>query len=410
MRGALARLLLAQAVGQLCLVVAVVVLARLLPPAEMGLFQVGAAISVVLQPAATLCLEFRIPVARSPVEAAGFRRAGLVALSVVAGLVLGIAATAGLLGSSAVATVSLSAAILLLAYAGTVLDNAVLIYRERSSALAVRNLLGGLLGAALQVGGALLTGSAVVIALGVLAGRLLAIALTWTPVSAPHPGGSSLSLRGSLLSVGSQSIWVLSMQTLTLLTTPLFGVVAAGYVGVAQRVAGAPTSLLGQALGQVSQSLLAPHVREPHGGLRRTMLRQMAVLGSVSSLLAVALIVLAPRGAAWALGENYATVGVVAAILAVPFALQITVAPLAPFLIMVDRQAVLFRLQVVRAGVALSTVVGTALFTGDFLLTCLAYAVGESACYAACLAGVLREASRHDAAATNTGRMSSRSW
>jgi O-antigen/teichoic acid export membrane protein len=395
-RGALARLLLAQAVGQLCLVVAVVVLARLLAPSEMGLFQVGAAISVVLQPAATLCHEFRIPVARSNAEVAGLRRAGLVTLAVVAGLVLGVAVAAELLGSTAVATVSLTAAILLVAYAGTVLDNAVLIHHERRSALAVRNLLGGLLGAAFQVGGALLTGSAVVIASGVLVGRLLAIALTWTPVTTPHRGGAALSLRGSLLSVGSQSIWVLSMQTLTLLTAPFFGVVAAGYVGVAQRVAGAPTSLLGQALGQVSQSLLAPHVREPHGALRRTMLRQMAVLGSISSLLAVALIVLAPRGAAWVLGENYATVGVVAAILAVPFALQITAAPLAPFLIMIDRQAVLFRLQVIRAGVALSTVVGTALLSGNFLLTCLAYAVGESACYAACLVAVLREASRQD--------------
>jgi hypothetical protein len=57
---------------------------------------------------------------------------------------------------------------------------------------------------------------------------------------------------------------------------------------------------------------------------------------------------------------------------------------------------VLFRLQVIRAGVALSTVVGTALLSGNFLLTCLAYAVGESACYAACLVAVLREASRQD--------------
>ena len=127
----------------------------------------------------------------------------------------------------------------------------------------------------------------------------------------------------------------------------------------------------------------------------------MAVLGSLSSLLAAALIVLAPRGAVLLLGEEYATVGTVAAILAVPFALQITAAPLAPFLIMVGRQAVLFRLQVVRAGVALSAVAGTALLTGDFLLTCLAYAVGESACYAACLVAVLREATRHD---TQTAR------
>ena len=45
---------------------------------------------------------------------------------------------------------SLSAAILLIAYGGTVLDNAS--YPGRAPrALAVRNLLGGLLGAALQV-------------------------------------------------------------------------------------------------------------------------------------------------------------------------------------------------------------------------------------------------------------------
>jgi O-antigen/teichoic acid export membrane protein len=172
-------------------------------------------------------------------------------------------------------------------------------------------------------------------------------------------------------------------------------------VGLAQRVAGAPTGLVGQALAQVSQSLMAPHIREPSGSLRRLMLRQIAVLGALAAALATALIVLAPRGAGWLLGEQYAAVGTVIAILAVPYALQITAAPLTPFLIMADRQAVLFRLQVVRAGIALTAVVGTALLTGDFILTCLAYAAGESACYVACLAAVLREGARRDALTTH---------
>lgn len=399
MRGPLALVLLGQVVGQLCLVVAIPVLTRMIAPAEMGLFQVAAAIAVVLQPAATLCQEFRIPVARSSGEVASMRRAGLVALGSVAGLLVVLAGAASVLGLGGVATVALVAAILLLAYAGTVLDNAVLIRGEHLGALATRNLLSGLLGGALQIGGALLTGSALVLGLGVLAARLLAIAVTRTPVPGPHPGTGSVPVRGTLLAVGSQSIWVLSMQSLTLLTTPFFGVVAAGYVGVAQRVAGAPTGLVGQALAQVSQSLLAPHVREPRGDLRRTMLRQVTVLGTLAAALAGALIVLAPRGAPWLLGEQYAVVGTVIAILAVPFALQITVAPLTPFLLMVGRQAVLFRLQVIRVGVALSAVVGTALLSGDFLLTCLVYAVGESACYAACLVAVLREAARHDSPA-----------
>ena len=186
------------------------------------------------------------------------------ALAVVAVLVLGVAAVAGLLGSSAVATVSLSAAILLLAYGGRVLDNAVLIQGRRRSALAVRNLLGGLLVATLQVGGALLTGSAVVIALGVLVGRLLAIALTWTPVSATALGRSSLSLRGSLLSVGSQSIWVLSMQTPDAAhDTALLG----GGRGVRRRrtTRGRCADQLARAGAGpgVAEAPLAPHVREP---------------------------------------------------------------------------------------------------------------------------------------------------
>jgi O-antigen/teichoic acid export membrane protein len=146
---------------------------------------------------------------------------------------------------------------------------------------------------------------------------------------------------------------------------------------------------------------MAPHIREPSGSLRRVMLRQVAVLGALAAALATALIVLAPRGAGWLLGEQYAPVGTVIAILAVPYALQITAAPLTPFLIMADRQAVLFRLQIVRAGIALAAVVGTASLTGDFTLTCLAYAAGESACYVACLAAVLREGARRDALTTH---------
>jgi len=399
-RGPLGRLLLGQVAGQLCLVVAIPVLTRVLVPVEMGLFQVAAAIAVVLQPAATLCQEFRIPVVTTVEEAAALRRTGLVALGVASGIALAVAAAAAVIGAGSVATVSLTTALLLLAYAGLVLDNAVLIRHERLGALAARNLLSGLLGAALQVGGALLTGSAVVLGAGVLVGRLIAIGVTRTPIPAPPGGAAAVPVRGTLLAVGSQSIWVFSMQTLTLLTTPFFGVVSAGYVGLAQRVAGAPTGLIGQALAQVSQSMLAPHVRESRGGSRRVLLRQVAALGSMASLLAVGLIVLAPWGAPLLLGEQYAAVGTVIAILAIPFALQITVAPLTPFLLMVDKQGVLFRLQLARVAIALTAVIGTATLTGDFVLTCLAYAVGESACYLACLLVVLHEGSRHDAAAT----------
>ena len=85
---------------------------------------------------------------------AALRRAGLVTLSAVAGLLLGVAATAGLLQGTALATVALTAAILLVAYAGTVLDKAGLIQRERRSALAVRNLSAGCWGRRCRSGGA----------------------------------------------------------------------------------------------------------------------------------------------------------------------------------------------------------------------------------------------------------------
>jgi O-antigen/teichoic acid export membrane protein len=402
-RPALVRLLLGQVTGQLCLVAAVPVLTRLVSPAEMGLFQVAAAVAVVLQPAATLCHEFRIPVADSPGAVAGLRRSGLRVLVAVVVLCVAVAPAAGLLGATDPATVALTTGLLLLAYGGTVLDNAVLIRQERRGALAVRNLLSGVLGAGLQIAAGAVLGSAVALGVAVLVGRLVAIALTRAPV--PHGDASvpDRPARDTLLAVGAQSIWVLSMQTLTLLTTPFFGVVAAGYVGLAQRIAGAPTALVGQALAQVAQSLLAPHVRAPDGQLRRTVLRQMAVLGGAASAVAAVLIVLAPRWAGTLLGEEYALVGTVTAILAVPFALQITTAPLTPLLIMVDREALLFRLQVARALVALGAVVGGAAVTGDFLATCVLYAVGETVSYAACLVVVLREAARRDTAVRCTG-------
>ncbi|WP_328305232.1 lipopolysaccharide biosynthesis protein [Actinomycetospora sp. NBC_00405] len=398
MRSALVRLLLGQVTGQLCLVAAVPVLTRLVDPAEMGLFQIAAAVAVVLQPAATLCHEFRIPVADTRGQVAGLRRVGLAALGAVAGLGVVVAGGAALLGAADPAVVALTTGLLLLAYGGTVLDNAVLIREERRSALAVRNLLSGVLGAGLQVAAGVLVGSAVALGTAVLVGRLVAIAVTRSPGAGSAPGGVALSPRDTLVTVGAQSIWVLSMQTMTLLTAPFFGVAAAGYVGLAQRIAGAPTALVGQALGQVAQSLLAPHVRAPRGELRRAVLRQLAVLGGGASMVAVVLIVAAPRWAGTVLGAEYAAVGTVTAVLAVPFALQITTAPLVPLLIMIGRQGVLFRLQVVRAVVALAAVTGGALVTGDFVTTCLLYAISETACYGGCLVAVLREAGRVDAA------------
>lgn len=398
MKQGLARLLLGQVVGQLCLVVAVPLLTRLMAPTELGLFQVASAVSVVLQPAATLCHEFRIPVATSESEVAALRRVGLAVLGGTTALCGAVGLGAVLAGAGTVAATSFTIALLLLAYAGTVLDNAVLIHGDRRSALAVRNLLAGVLGAGLQIAAAMLVGSAVALGAAVLVGRLVAIAATRRSMPTGTRGSAVLSVRTSLTAVGAQSVWVLSMQTLTLLATPFFGVVAAGYVGLAQRIAGAPTALIGQALGQVAQSLLAPHVRAPDGGLRRAVLRQTVALGGVAGVIALSLILLAPSWAGTLLGEQYAAVGTVTAVLAVPFALQITTGPLVPLLIMLDRQATLLRLQIVRAGAAVLAVVGGALLTGDFVATCVAYAVAETACYAACLVAILREATRWDVA------------
>ncbi|MCD2193643.1 oligosaccharide flippase family protein [Actinomycetospora endophytica] len=398
MRAGLARLLLGQVLGQLCLVVAVPVLTRLMDPTEVGLFQLASAIAVVAQPAATWCHEFRIPVAASPAEVAALRRVGFAMLTATTALCGAVALGGALAASWDTAETALTTALLLGAYAGTVLDNAVLIRAQRRSALAARNLLSGVLGAGLQIAAALLLGSAVALGVAVLVGRLAAIGLTRASTT-PGERTGSVSLRGSLPAVGAQSIWVLSMQTMTLLATPFFGVVAAGYVGLAQRIAGAPTSLIGQALGQVAQSLLAPHVRARDGQLRRAVLRQTAALGALASAVAVPLMVLAPRWAATLLGEQYATVGTVTAILAVPFALQITAGPLTPLLIMVDRQTVFFRLQTLRALAAVLAVVGAGLLTRDFVTTCLVYAIAETASYAACLVVVQREAGRSDATA-----------
>jgi O-antigen/teichoic acid export membrane protein len=401
-RRASIELISGQVIGQLSLIVVIPLLTRQFDPAEFGWFQLAMAVALVLQPVATLRAEFVIPTFENEQSA---RRLYFLALCSTLGLACasGSAALVALLAGDVDQSVLwVMTGILLVAAAWTVVDNSRLIRAQRTRPLAIRNALAGLLAAGLQVIVALVGWGIVGLALALLFGRIIAIALTWVPRVSPVNSAPALpernpyTVRRAGLSISSGLAASASAQTITLATGAMLGAQESAYVSVAQRMAGAPLTLLGQGLGQALQSRVAPAIRQRTGNVVALLRRQVLTLSVVAVGAATAIAILAPALAEPVLGKGWQPAGVVTAVLAPALALQLLTGPLMPVLPMLGKESLLFATQVLRLGLVVVATVWAGISTASMIGMAIAYSAASVAGYMLMLLVVMRAARAFD--------------
>lgn len=380
---------LSQAVGQLALVAVMPVLTRQFSPSELGVYQTGLAVGLTIQPLATLRAEFVLPALATDQE---FRRVLGIAGRTLGGVVLllaVVASAAEVTGAGGVAGMVAMAALLVLAYGWTAVDNACLIREGRTGRLSARNLVAGLLSAGLQLVVALAWPHAVALAVAILVGRGVAVLVTrsWArrpaPAAVAEGGDREWDLGRGLLGALSGLTASAATQALVLYGSAGFGAGAAAQIGVAQRSAGAPLGLLSQGLSQAMQAGVAPLVRAKDPRVRAAVHRQVKALAPVAFLATVAMAVGGPLLAEPIFGEGWQEAGVIIAILALPSGLQLVVAPIMPVFLMIGRERLLLGLQVVRltGAVAVAALVQAA--TGDLLAAVSGFSAASVVWYGA---------------------------
>lgn len=385
-----------QAAGQLATVATLPLLTRILDPAPMGLYQAAFAIGVILQPVASLRMEFLLPAVRGDRE---LRR--LVRFSTWSQVVCGVIAftlfaVLALAGEDASGQIALMSGLVMVAYAWTVVDNALLVRRGAMHRLAVRNLLAGFLTAGLQIVVALVMPNILLLALSILLGRAVAILLTRRRIDvAPDASPGQVedvpwSVSRAVFSVLSGLVSSASLQGLTVYVTVGFGAAAAGAVGVAQRSASAPVAFLSQGLSQYSQAKIAAVLRTGEGEARREILNQIRGTLPIAALATVGLAVLGPVLSPFVFGPGWDDVGPVIALLALPIGLQLLLSPVMSVFVMLGRERLLLVVQIVRLAISLVGAFVAQILTADVLLTVLGFAIGTVIGYAFTLLAVWR--------------------
>lgn len=375
-----------QVVGQAALVLVVPLITRAYSPSTVGLYQLAFALSLTLQPLATLRLEYVIPASASRADA--FKRAQVGRLTTTSiFLAIGLIGVAlSLQENPSYPDVVLSGAMLIAVQSWTVLDNAILIYENQLRRLSARNLLSGVVAAGLQAVSVFAEFDSALLLAGSLAvGRASALLLTsYRPRSAKALDGGKVNYeaRRASSAILSGVISNSSTQVLFYSVYGLFSVGSAGQVAVAQRVAGAPTTLLGQGIGQIVTSRMAPHIRtQNYESLLREVKKVIVGLSALAFIAFGFIVSFSLFALDYVLGPGWDQASTILAILAMPFCLQIIALPLAPLYSMIGREHLLFKIQVVRLIAQVAVTVAVAFATKDLVLACWAAATVWSISY-----------------------------
>lgn len=385
-----------QAVGQLATVATLPLLTRILDPTSMGLYQSAFALGVILQPVASLRLEFLLPAVRGERELRRLVRLSIWSQGICGAVGLVLFGVLALLGQHDVGQIAAMSALIMLAYAWTVIDNALLVRRGAMRNLAVRNLLAGLLTAGLQVVVAVTVPNIFLLAASILVGRSIAILVTrGSRVGAPT---SSIEViedvawtpQRAVYSVLSGLVSSASLQGLTIYVTAGYGAAAAGAVGVAQRSASAPVAFLSQGLSQYSQTKIAAELRAGGGGAAREIVRQVRGTLPIAALATFGLMIFGPLLSPIVFGPGWGDVGPVIAILSIPIGLQLLLSPVMSVFVMLGHERFLLGVQIARLLLSLGGAFLAQLLTGDVLMSVVGFAVGSALGYAITLLAVRR--------------------
>lgn len=375
-----------QAVGQLATVATLPLLTRVLDPAPMGLYQSAFAIGVILQPLASLRLEFLLPAIRTPRELARLVRLSTWSQIISGSVLLVVFLVLAIVGEHDAGYVAGMAAVIMLAYAWTAMDNALLVRDGALKRLAIRNLLAGLITALMQIAVALIAPNVFLLALSILLGRSIAILLTRPHRRATDEGTDqdeplTWTFTRGIYAVLSGVVSSASMQGLTVYVSAAFGIAAAGSVGVAQRSASAPVGFLSQGLSQYAQSRIAEELRAGGGEAGREIFRQIRATAPVAILSAMALAVLGPFFSPLVFGPGWPEVGPIIAILAVPVGLQLLLSPVMPVFVMLGHERTLLVLQLGRLLLALTGAAVLHFWSDSLMLSIVGFAVGTALGY-----------------------------
>lgn len=390
-------LIVGQLIGQLALLIAIPFLTRLLSPSEMGLYQVGFSLALILQPVATLRQELVIPFG----SVDEVRRHRLIGLSSTLGLcflVIIAGLVAMMLNTPNVAVTAMCTALILGSLGIIYVENAYLIRCGAKRRLALRNLIGGVVAAFLQICAALIFGSAIAIAFALLIGRVVAAGVTVVKVSVP-PGSSEVRRarpQRPVSSILSAMIASASSQAVIVGSVISMGAASGAQVAIAQRIAATPSSLVGQALMQVSLSSAAPLIREGRSGLTSQLRAQTLRIASFASLLTLLLAVFGPLLAEPILGPAWSQAGVLIAIFAVPLGLTLVALPATTLLIPLGRERTLMMLQAIRLLSILGALGISAYFLENIVLVSACTAIVWTLAYIPLMAVAFRAALSHD--------------
>ena len=363
-----------QAIGQLSLLAVIPVLTRAFSPAELGGYLVALSVAIIIQPLATLRVELVIPVSKSARSTRHLTRRSTYAITGATSLLCLAALVLSISGRTSTASTLLMTAMITASYSWMAVENALLIRAQQSRRLATRNLLSGLLSSLLQLVVALVVPVVFGLAAAVLAGRLFAIAVTRqraATATAVGDGGADAAFgpRRTTVTVASGLVTNAVLQGLTLVSAILLGPGPAGYLGTAQRVSLVPVGLVGQGIAQAVQVTAAKAINSRHRRLGPSMLRIGVRLAALATVVALAMASLGPVLAVPVLGQEWAPVGTILPILAVPVAFQLVVSPLAPVLVMIGRENVMFVQQVIRLVASMGAAAAVAAATRSLIGT-----------------------------------------
>jgi O-antigen/teichoic acid export membrane protein len=342
------QLLASQTVGQIIPIAAIPFLTRLLVPEEMGHYQIALSIALVALPFAIFQADVFVPVALDAKEVRTLlRRASLTTL-IVSAIATSIAA---LLPSGGGLESAVTTFLLVTVLALTALTNAVLIRKNDMPKLVHRNMLGGALVAITQTAFAAVHPTAISLGAGMLAGRALCQTLLRSKATyAPHPNGADVpkDFWTALSGAGANALGTFASQMPMLLVAPVYGAAAAGYLGLGQRVVGAPTGLIGQGVNQIIVTDASAIIRSGKAKLWTGLRRPVTLLVCLALTAALAIAVIVPPITPWVFGAAWAPAGKYMQILSLPMCLQLVAVPLVPLMAMLGMQRIMLTLQIFR--------------------------------------------------------------
>lgn len=393
----------AQAGGQLALVAVMPVLTRVVPVDELAGFQVGLSLGLILLPLATLRSELFLPTLVSEVECRKILRIAVISGTVVVLALGGSAAILALTGASAASVYVGCSALIVIAYGIITVDNAFLIRRGETWRLTFRNLLGGVVGALLQLLAALALPTALALTIAVLLGRLIAVAMTSNFRRRPT-GASATDLSferewtptRAMTAVTSSIVATANTQVLVIGSAVTAGQEAAAQMGIAQRAASAPIGLLSQGVTQAAQAEISPIIRSSTGSVKKVIIANMRAVLPLSLLLTVGLLVGGPLLAVPVFGEGWQDAGYIIAVLAIPSGLQLLVAPLLSVFVMLKREHLLLGIQSARLFVSMAAGLAVLSITSEFLAAVIAFAAANSLGYCLTILMMFKEVDRFD--------------